>query len=107
MTSIISNPRMSSSHRKISRRRVLLKKFGTKCHWCKIEMTPVKVKGDNNPRQTSMTIDHVLPLWNGGDNSRNNTVLACYECNQERNTRDSALVAEKFRIVSAAIGDGE
>jgi hypothetical protein len=31
-----------------------------------------------------MTIDHVFPLVNGGDNDLRNLVLACYACNNRK-----------------------
>lgn len=34
------------------------------------------------------TVDHIKPLKDGGDNSRQNTVAACLECNRNRNRAD-------------------
>lgn len=44
------------------------------CHWC-----PRIVAGPD------LTIDHVIPLWDGGSWELDNLVLACQPCNNERN----------------------
>ena len=47
-------------------------------------MTPVKRKGDGNPKHSSATIEHLIPLKDGGSNFRENMVAACYKCNTNR-----------------------
>lgn len=44
------------------------------CHWCGRPM-----------HSREATIDHVLPLSNGGTNDHENMVLACGSCNAQRN----------------------
>lgn len=40
------------------------------CFWCN--------------RRTKLTVEHVIPVCNGGDNSDSNIVRACKPCNVER-----------------------
>jgi len=44
------------------------------------------------------TLDHVVPRSTGGPLNRDNLVLACSACNNERGTMD----AEAFRMLKAA-----
>lgn len=64
----------------------LIAKQNNKCHWCGIEMTPPKKQGDGNPKATSATIEHVIPLADGGRNLQSNLVAAHRHCNNTRNT---------------------
>jgi len=64
----------------------LIARQDNKCHWCKTLMTPVKTARDGNPSKSSATIDHVIPLCEGGRNSMTNLVAAHYLCNNERDT---------------------
>lgn len=43
------------------------------CHWCGKE-----------PSFPRLTVDHIIPRWNGGEHSPSNAVLACGACNTER-----------------------
>lgn len=75
-----------SGERAARRRETLIAKQHGKCFWCDEPMLPVKVKGDGNPKALTATIDHKIPLADGGKNLESNTVAAHYKCNQERNT---------------------
>ena len=44
-----------------------------RCHWCPKEL-PL----------SRLTVDHILPRWSGGRHSPSNAVLACGDCNTER-----------------------
>jgi 5-methylcytosine-specific restriction endonuclease McrA len=48
------------------------------------------------------TLDHVVPRSTGGPLARDNLVLACSACNNERGTMD----AETFRTLKAVRRDG-
>ena len=78
--------RRISGKRGKRRRNFLIKRQENKCYWCDCDMTPAKQKGDGNPKLTSATIDHLLPLEFGGRNFITNTVAACWSCNNRRNT---------------------
>ena len=43
------------------------------CHWCP-KTLPLG----------SLTVDHIIPRWSGGKHSPSNAVLACGDCNTER-----------------------
>jgi 5-methylcytosine-specific restriction endonuclease McrA len=58
----------------------------TACHWCKRRWT--------NRRKP--TLDHVVPLSKGGENTLQNSVCACLRCNTSKNSR----------LVNPATGQG-
>ena len=63
------------------RRRIRLwEAAGKKCHWCGRETI---LTDEQIPNQA--TIDHVISQGNGGPDTEDNMVSACYECNQRRN----------------------
>lgn len=41
----------------------------------------------NKVEKHKATIDHVIPVSRGGTNSYDNTVCACFDCNNEKNNR--------------------
>ncbi|MBW4678665.1 MAG: HNH endonuclease [Microcoleus vaginatus WJT46-NPBG5] len=63
---------MSSKQRK-SKKRQLIKKFGSCCWWCRKSL-----------REAELTLDHLLPKSEGGSNSLENLRLACFRCNNSR-----------------------
>jgi 5-methylcytosine-specific restriction endonuclease McrA len=67
------------------RRQALCERQRWRCHWCGELMLPVKKPGDGNPQDLTATIDHVIPIADGGRNLLANTVAAHYRCNQARN----------------------
>jgi 5-methylcytosine-specific restriction endonuclease McrA len=73
---VSKNRSMSSSrrHKKVS---LLIKRDGDVCWYCERPFADPMVR---------RTIDHRMPLVLGGDNSLDNLVLACYECNQRKGT---------------------
>jgi Fe2+ or Zn2+ uptake regulation protein len=46
------------------------------CHYCKKQLT-----------RFTVTLDHIQPVSQGGDNSYNNLITACLHCNSERGNR--------------------
>jgi hypothetical protein len=59
------------------------------CWWCGVVMT--KRAGGGAKKKcpaTSVTIDHVIPLGDGGTNDISNLVASCSGCNQQRNNID-------------------
>ena len=44
-----------------------------RCHWCAKDL-PL----------SGLTVDHILPRWSGGRHSPSNAVLACGDCNTDR-----------------------
>ena len=52
-----------------------------KCFYCNIELLPFGNK------KTSFTIDHIIPLCNGGTNELINLVPSCLSCNCRKKDR--------------------
>lgn len=48
---------------------------------------------ENHPRKA--TIDHVVPLWRGGDRGYANCQLACYSCNHGKGLGDRAAARKR------------
>lgn len=82
--------------RKISKkvRQSVNRSIGSKCPTCELIMTipnpPSKKKYE--PIPSSITIEHILPLSLGGDNTEINLVAMCHACN----TRSRNTVQNKF-----------
>jgi hypothetical protein len=60
-------------------------------------------EGKADPRQA--TIDHVVPLSNGGTNDEDNLVLACRECNQLRGCGNVKLLANQNAVLHGTLGN--
>lgn len=60
---------------------------GGVCHWCGIQ-TVKNPSGTGIQVYNTFTVDHVIPVSQGGTNDRENLVAACYACNQKRNEVD-------------------
>lgn len=57
---------------------LLFVRDGSKCHYCRVEMTKVmKMPLADN----AATIEHIVARAHGGPNSMDNLVLACNKCN--------------------------
>lgn len=57
---------------------------GDQCYYCRIPVW-MDVAGPDDPHwQRSATIDHVVPLAEGGTNDLDNLVLACKWCNNHK-----------------------
>ena len=52
------------------------------CRWCKVPL--VLYNSEATDGKALATLDHVIPLHRGGQNNRNNMVLACGGCNTKR-----------------------
>ena len=60
----------------------LIKDFGKKCYHCGVIVSYPKAKGVLS--DCSATRDHLVPLSIGGENSKDNIVLSCRKCNNNR-----------------------
>lgn len=69
---------MNTRALRLIRIRLTAKQNG-KCHYCKCTMTEC-----DGVTPTSVTLDHVIPLSQGGLNRRSNMVAACFSCNQDK-----------------------
>lgn len=61
-----------------------LKNYGSNCHYCRDELW-----------RNNFTLDHVVPVAQGGTNHRENKVACCRRCN----TLKSSLTLKQFRPI--------
>jgi hypothetical protein len=55
---------------------------GQPCPTCNISLTK---RGVNPQRSTGVTAEHIVPRTFGGDNTSDNIIAMCHECNENRN----------------------
>ncbi len=68
------------------------------CHWCNGIMTTRLIKGQQ-PKNLA-TFEHLVDDWahpDGKDNSLDKIVLACYACNNKRNTERQKKARSFYR----------
>jgi hypothetical protein len=70
---MLKKHRRLSSRARQEQREILIQKYGFKCWWCGKRLT-----------KHTLTIDHFVPLHNGGSNQIRNLRNSCYACNQAR-----------------------
>jgi 5-methylcytosine-specific restriction endonuclease McrA len=89
--------RRGSRHRGVRnarhRRAILRWAQDGRCWYCGIEMTVVR-HWTIKHRLTDETCDHLLPWCKGGDDSDENIVLACRQCNSQKKDR----TLEEYRL---------
>lgn len=86
-------------------RTALLLRDGNRCHYCGVLMTPSN-KGDFHP--DGMSIDHIVPLAEGGTDDMDNLVLACRRCNLDKRTdsyHEFSLAKQTDMIIQFLMGD--
>ena len=90
--------RQSGATNKIYRQQVL-ERDGPKCCFCGVETVDYGKK-DGILLDDSMTLEHIIALKNGGDNSLSNLRISCYRCNSLReqysNTIFNKLTYDEF-----------
>lgn len=69
---------LSNKHKLRAR---LFKKQRGLCKYCDCQMTT------RNGRVNSWTLDHILPMYLGGDDNPANIVLACDACNRDKGSK--------------------
>lgn len=57
------------------------------CFYCRKPMRLVPPSSPDRIPPDAATIDHVVPRSHGGSNNRENLVMACHACNQEKADR--------------------
>jgi len=65
------------------KRNKLFKAQKGKCHWCGIDMKQ-NISGQIIVPRDAVTLDHILPLAEGGSKRIKNLVAACSRCNNQR-----------------------
>ena len=51
-----------------------------------------------------LTVDHIVPTSKGGENSAENCVLACWECNHSKTSRDLAIFLNERIMMGLPVG---
>ena len=72
--------RMGGKRRHQIRKR-LLRRDGPHCFWCGILLNEER---NSPPVPDQSTVDHIVPFSAGGTVDDDNSVLACWACNNER-----------------------
>lgn len=57
-----------------------------RCYWCERKIYMNKSGIDRQAPDTA-TLDHFIPRSQGGDNSFDNSVAACLDCNQRKSNQ--------------------
>lgn len=60
----------------------MIRDAATHCHWCNVELTTPLAAGGVRP--TDATVEHIIPLCDGGDHGLHNITAACAKCNYSR-----------------------
>lgn len=77
--------------------RALRKRDGDSCCYCGITMTFAPATGHQHIPDKA-TVEHVLPISQGGTHTWGNVALACWRCN----VRKQARTVEEWRVANAA-----
>ena len=71
------------------------------CEYCECAL----IEGLHPPIKTSVTIDHIVPIGNGGGMSKtDNFALSCLECNSEKG--DEVAVVKQLVITIPSAEEG-
>lgn len=62
-----------------------------RCTWCGCEISDLLPRG--HPQKA--TVDHVIPVRDGGPDVVENMVAACWRCNSRRGARDPGYLRTK------------
>lgn len=88
MSSIKKRNRISNPKRRMKE---LFKKYNGKCFYCE-----QRVSTSSQCLRPLGTIDHYIPLSRGGTHSKENLVLACFPCNQDKGNMMPDEFVNKF-----------
>ena len=95
-----------SPQQKQKLRAYLFHREGGRCHWCRRPVRldwPGRTNGNVRTPDDGVTIDHIVPFSDGGTYSGNNTVCACYLCNNAR----LALTVGEFEALLKEFRNGK
>jgi len=99
--------RVDSSNLSKAVKTALLIRDGNHCHYCGVTMTQSNVGGFH---PTGISIDHVIPVKDGGSSDMDNLVLACRRCNLEKRTNsyhEFQLAKQTDLIIKFLMGGDE
>lgn len=70
----------------------VFKRDGFSCCYC-----------GKTPPQTTLEIDHIIPISKGGDHNLNNLLVSCFDCNRGKSnielTRVPSKISRNFKIL--------
>ena len=69
-------------------RNQVLRRDGPNCHWCGC-MTYKNTDGTLRPANNATTFDHLVDREDGGADSAENGVIACWRCNTSRGAKST------------------
>jgi 5-methylcytosine-specific restriction endonuclease McrA len=72
----------------------------------KVEQPWCSYCGSPGTEKNPLTIDHIIPLSQGGTNARENLTVACYRCNRKKSDAVGAIVAIR-RSTSSSTNDDD
>ena len=59
---------------------------GVRCRYCGKQLR-IPPRGEPSHREDTATVDHVIPIANGGRSRASNLVTACLNCNRAKGSR--------------------
>lgn len=74
----------------------IFKRDGFVCQYC-----------GGHPPDAVLEIDHISPVANGGDNSMDNLVTSCFDCNRGKGKIELSVVPQNLKDKAAAIQERE
>lgn len=80
--------RLAKVGRVTDRMLLIMRDAATHCHWCDVELTKPLAAGRLRP--TDATIEHIVPLCDGGAHALENITAACSACNFSRPNKSDA-----------------
>jgi 5-methylcytosine-specific restriction endonuclease McrA len=100
--SVLHQPRYSTRFKVRNKMRSQLRRHGTHCAYCRVEM--VKYHSDSRIHPTR---DHIIQLGRGGLNVLANITMACRKCNHEKGMLDGEeYMAWRHGLASRLDRDG-
>lgn len=78
----------------------LYMKQGMRCYYCKCKMDIQRVGPGKRQPETLATFEHLVDDWarpEGKDNSLSNIVLACFKCNNSRNSARQSVAIRYYQ----------
>lgn len=82
-----------------NKRKRLWRKQGGKCHYCG---TATVEPSSGGAADDWATLDHLVPMSEGGSHDESNLVMACYRCNQRRN--DERNMSSNIKAAHVVVG---
>lgn len=76
-------------------RQEVLERDDYTCHYCHRRRKDERVYAGPGKTRSAMTVDHVIPRAKGGDDSPENLVACCVDCNLAKGDGDASVVLAK------------